>query len=142
MRNELKALAATVLVGAGGAALAGVAYLQANRLALTTPKLLSVNSDDVSFEAGQPYEATFLPVTGPIRQVAAQPPAVTSKHARSDEKAVEPPVQTGPKSLVPCSDWLDMGPAHIKLANGPERRRVQMLCPEGATFTDYYRRSG
>lgn len=139
MRNMFKALAAITLISAGGMGIAAVAYLQANPLALTTPKL----TEGASLEAEDTAEWTALTAfqfaTTPVSQVAEEGlPVLTRRIIQPAEPAEIP----APKLLVPCSGWLDMGPASLIRAGASDRRRVRMLCPEGASFSDYYGRGG
>jgi len=139
MRKMFKALAATTLIGAGGMGLVAVAYLQANPLALTTPAL----SEGASLEVEDTVEWTALTAfqfaTAPVRQVAEEGLPVLT---RSITPPLEPKAIPGPRSLVPCTDWVDMGPASLIRENASDRRRVRMLCPEGASFSGYYGRGG
>ncbi len=139
MRNMFKALAAITLISAGGMGLVAVAYLQANPLALTTPKL----SEGASLEAEDTVEWTALTAfqfaTAPVRQVAEEGfPVLT----RNITQPLEPDAIPGPRLLIPCSKWLDMGPAALIREGSSDRRRVRMLCPEGISFSDHYGRDG
>ena len=139
MRNMFKALAAITLISAGGMGLVAVAYLQANPLALTTPTL----SEGASLEVEDTVEWTALTAfqlaTAPVRQVAEEGLPVLTR-------SITPPLERkaipGPRSLVPCTDWVDMGPASLIREGASDRRRVRMLCPEGASFSHYYGRGG
>ena len=150
MRNVWKALTATVLVGAGGAALVGVAFLQANPLALTTPTVLEAAGARAVpvHEASSFAPASYLPATAPVAQVpdqrrisAMSVPRLTVKPSEAAEaNTVGEPDEPG--RLVPCSDWIDLGPTSLALEDGDQRRSVRMLCPEGAPVSDYYHQQG
>ena len=144
MHNALKPLVALALIGAGGTALAGVAYLQANPLALTTPRLSQSRAAEASPAAGWSVYSLYLPVTLPVaqlpdRRTGALPVAKHGKPALGAQ--AQAAGVTEPRRLVPCSDWMDMGPASLSLDSGQQRRRVMMLCPEGAPVSDYYDRN-
>ena len=139
MRNMFKALAAITLISAGGMGIAAVVYLQANPLALTTPKLM----EGASLEAEDTVDWTAITplqfATEPVRQVAEEGLPVLT---RSIIQPLEPKAIPAPRSLVPCTDWVDMGPASLIREGASDRHRVRMLCPEGASFSDYHGRGG
>ena len=141
MRNLLKALAAATLIGAGSTGLAAVAYLQTNPLALTTHRFSEAEFAEAAAPLDRLAYAAFLPVIAAGRQVADERSAAVTGQVTQTHRSAEPEAEPAPRRLVPCSDWLDMGPASLTHENGPERRRVKVLCPEGASASEYYDRN-
>jgi hypothetical protein len=138
MRNMLKALGAITLIGAGVTGLAAVAYLQANPLALTTPPVSEAVSPEVPGTVAWPTHASFLLATTPVRQVPDELSQAVTRRATQPNQPLAAAAERGPRPLVACSGWIDMGPASLTGEDGPQRRQVRMLCPEGAPVSDYY----
>jgi len=139
MRNTFKKLAAITLISAGGMGIAAVAYLQSSPLALTTPKLSEGASPELEDTGDWTALTAFQFATAPVHQVAEEGLPILTRRIIPP---LEPKAIPGPKRLVPCSDWVDMGPASLIREGVSDRRRVKMLCPEGASSSDYYGRDG
>jgi hypothetical protein len=124
----------------GALALAGVAYLQMDRYALTRFATMG-NRAAAGVEAWQFVAAArqssgdepFVEnVTLPATTVAVvNLPPIKIEATRSHlSTAVDPVV---PVQLVPCAHWRDLGPLSVSADDSKpaEQRRVQMLCTPG-----------
>ena len=135
----IKAAIALSVITAGATALAGVAYLQANRFALT-----SHGSPAEENAPAVPRLETYLaptPRTTPEPKimldemvVEVKPPVVRPAMSRRPTKRRVP----RPRALVPCSPWRKVGPTLTNKDGTARQRRVQMLCaPDDEVSRDF-----
>ena len=146
MHKLLRAVTAVAFCGAGALALAGVAYLQANPLALTSPARSGSRPPEDPALRDSEQVVPYLPLIPEAAQVVdrrAVHPLGSARYestVSSEQKRGATPPE--PVRLAPCSDWIDMGPASLVAGGHEQRRRVRVLCPEGAPVSDYYHPTG
>lgn len=146
-----KAPVAIGVMAMGVLALAGVAYLQMDRYALT--RFATVGNWAAAGVESQRVGAASRPAPGdgPVVTVESQHFVAASRPPPSDEPAVTvvalpmtttaasprhlrgPVVPVAPVELVPCAPWRDLGPLTVSAdgVGSAEQHRVQMLCTPG-----------
>jgi hypothetical protein len=146
-----KAPMAIGVIAAGVLALAGIAYLQTDRYALT--RFATVGNWAAAGVESQRFVAASRPPPSdePVVIFESQRFVAASQPSPSDEPVVtvvtlpvtttgasprylrDPAVPVAPVELVPCAPWRDLGPLWVSAdgSGSAEQHRVQMLCSPG-----------
>jgi len=110
-----------------GASLLGTAlYIQREPLAFTESGI------DVQTEVTHAVLAPEVaPSLEPVGEVRDDPDGVRVLELAPiviTPRPVGQPVEKEARTLEPCSDWRDIGPAHVEQGEGLDSRRVRELC--------------
>ncbi len=105
-----------------GATLFGTAlYIQTQPLAFTQSGIAASMEPALAVEA--PEVPTLIEPLGDVRVDALElaPIYITPR-------PLAVPAEKAAPALEPCSDWRDIGPAHVERGQGLDTRRVRELC--------------
>lgn len=111
-------------LGAGVGLIATAVYVQTHPLAFTEATTTHL---DVSAAVAAPDVALQVmePSTEPIPNVIELSPVLIAP----ERPRVAPRATPKPEpELAPCSDWREIGPAHVEDGVGLDARRVRELC--------------
>jgi|SRR5688572_30312909 hypothetical protein len=115
-----------------GSLVAGAALFGASLYIQTRPLAFTQGGIDVAAEPALATKAPELPsLIEPLGDVRVDPEGARVLEIAPiyiTPRPIGHPGENAARPLEPCSDWRDIGPAHVEAGQGLDSRRVRELC--------------